>query len=69
MSGVIVECGLDNPLMTFFGIAQKTEPVDDLEPMLLWVGASPRECLTADDLARHRYGWTDFASINPSFGD
>lgn len=52
MEGVIIHCGWDNPLMTFFGIVQWSDQVGDADPVLLWVGGNARECQTVDDLAR-----------------
>ncbi|GAB0119878.1 hypothetical protein [Acidisoma sp. 7E03] len=47
--------GWDNPLQSFFAQVERAEDPeeDDDDPILLWVGAAPREVITVEDLARH----------------
>jgi hypothetical protein len=53
--------GWDNPLVTYFAQVARPEDPDreDDDPILLWVGANPREVITVEDLARHLAPYAD----------
>lgn len=52
---LIIVVGWDNPLQSFFAQVERPEDPeeDDDDPILLWVGATPREVITVEDLTRH----------------
>lgn len=56
--------GWDNPLQSFFAQVARPEDPDreDDDPVLLWVGAAPREVITVEVLAQHLVPYADLPS-------
>lgn len=60
--GLSAVVGWDNPLQSYFAQVMRPEVADDADdPILLWVGAAPREVVSVEDLARHLSPFADLA--------
>ncbi|MFC5342907.1 hypothetical protein ACETK8_20085 (plasmid) [Brevundimonas staleyi] len=57
---VVVSCGWDAPLQTFFLQVEAAEPGPDEDPILLWMGADWREQPDPGQILEAAARWAEF---------